>query len=220
MFKKIIASVLATLMLLIVLPTKVLAEEEEDLPSSTEIVYHEISELDTLPISETYSYMDLVKILKEDGYSESQINELIKTPNLLLSYSSSSPIFVRYGLFRMNEFHYSGGYVLQARFSVGLEYSGSDSPDRIVSLGGAHIYTGAGANCIFSGDIFYQLNSGNSFYYNFYGNMYKAGYVNWGGGIKIGVGQNATIHGEIASGDHYIRNVSETETYYAAGLQP
>lgn len=186
-----------------------------------ELIWHDIADLESLPISETYTYDELENLFIANGYSEEEITKYIG-PKLLTRGTS-----VRYALMQMHRYYYttqSLDFIVQARFTAGLEYAdGATSPSRIVSLEGAHMYTGASGllnQCSFSGNIFYRLAAGNEFYYNFYGDLYKVGTMNVSASVTVGISEAATATITLSNGDGYLLNVSEAETYHAEGLNP
>lgn len=97
---------------------------------------------------------------------------------------------------------------------------GFPEPNRIVSLGGAHIFTGKGEKCIFTGTIYYKLISGNSFYYSFYGDVYKTATTTVGGGVTVGIGENSSINFNASCTSNYLMYVSRSETYKSAAMRP
>jgi hypothetical protein len=219
--KKILLSVFAITVFLggmITYPTTISAAENKN----NELIWQDISELDSLSVEEAYSYDELMNKLVANGYSHQEAKQIMGEKPV--SNYSKAKSQIKYGLFRMTVYSYRSGfktYKLQARFSVGLEYiNNSPSPTRIKYVQAPHIYTGDGAKCVFSGNIFYKLTAGNSFYYNFYGNIYKAGAINWSAGATIGLGKSASVTATISNGDGFVRNVSEAETYKSAGLRP
>ena len=189
------------------------AIDKENFFNNNEI-WHNLDELDNLDYSETYSYEELEYMLKENGFSNKEIISMIGEENI-----SRSSTTIRYSLFRLETYTYNNTYKLQPRITVGLEYSGNSvSPDRIVSLKGGHVYTGDGAKCVFSGTMIYELEAGNSFYYSFYGDIYKEGDVNWSFGGEIGIGEKTSVQGQISNGSGFEKNVSESGRYYSSGL--
>lgn len=88
---------------------------------------------------------------------------------------------------------------------------GFPEPNRIVSLGGAHIFTGT---------IYYKLISGNSFYYSFYGDVYKTATTTVGGGVTVGIGENSSINFNASCTSNYLMYVSRSETYKSAAMRP
>lgn len=220
--KKIFSLVISAL-LIVTLSFPVLAQDTYPSTNSSvqdNLVWHDISELETLPYDQTFSYDEMASLLLSHGFSMYDATQMIgeKQP---VTYGNTE---VRYSLMRMNTFEYKewfSTYKLQARFTVGLEYvKGAYSPTKLVSLQGSHVYTGDGSKCVFSGTIEYKLVSGNSFYYNFYGDIYKKGTVNWSVGTTVGIGENSSITATISNGDGFVKNVSETETYKSSGLEP
>lgn len=189
-----------------------------------ELVWHDINELETISYDETFSRDEFIEILSENGYNSKQINELIGEKTI----ETKADTEIRYSLFKMNVFNYHNGfngiisnYKLQARFSAGFEYyKGDYSPNKVVSLGGAHVYTGDGKSCVFKGSIYYKLISGNSFYYNFYGDIYEKGSMNWAIGATLKIGESSTLTANVSNADGFVKNVSEAETWKGAGLQP
>lgn len=47
--------------------------------NSSEVVWHDISELVTLPYDETYSYDEMYYLLSNEGYSDDEINKILRT---------------------------------------------------------------------------------------------------------------------------------------------
>lgn len=174
------------------------------------------NDLDSLKYEDTYSYNELIIYLQSNGFTAEEA----------LAYVGERPIetrssSVRYSLMRLDTFSYSGGYKLQPRVRVGLEYlNGSSSPSRIVSLENPTMYTGGGSKCSFAGEVSVRLYSGNSFYYDFSGDLYKNGTVNWSVTGKIGIGEVGSAEGKITNGNGYITNVSDSGEYYSSSLNP
>lgn len=186
--------------------------------TTEELVWHDISDLEHLSISETYTYDELHDLFIANGFTEEETIKYIGGRPLTRSTS------IRYTLLSMNLFKYpleDGIYSAQARFTAGLEYIGSStSPHRIVSLKGAHVYTGARSACSFSGTLDYTLVAGNEIYYSMYGDLYKRGTMNWSASIEIGIKGAASMTCTLSNGDGYLKNISESETYHAGGLEP
>lgn len=225
MVKKILSLVL-TLVMVIAMGTTASASEMavESTETKTsnysevldDLIWQESKDIDKIKKEDTYT--ELTEHLAGAGLTQAEITNFIgERPK-----ETRAATEVRYGLFKMNNFTYSSGkYILEPRFSVGLEYTiGSYSPNRIVSLGGAHIFTGKGENCIFTGTIYYKLISGNSFYYSFYGDVYKTATTTVGGGLTIGIGENSSINFNASSTSNYLMNVSRSETYESARMLP
>lgn len=218
MIKKILSLVL-TLVMVIAMGTTASASEMavESTETKTsnysevldDLIWQESKDIDKIKKEDTYTYTELTEHLAGAGLTQAEITNFIgERPK-----ETRAATEVRYGLFKMNNFTYSSGkYILEPRFSVGLEYTiGSYSPNRIVSLGGAHIFTGT---------IYYKLISGNSFYYSFYGDVYKTATTTVGGGLTIGIGENSSINFNASSTSNYLMNVSRSETYESAGMLP
>lgn len=169
-----------------------------------------------------YSPEDILSFKNQHAYLVAKLN---RDSILNVDKETLSGVEIRYSTFYMKTFSYNHGFLqvckVQARFSAGLEYDvGATSPNKIVSLKGEHVYTGDGQKCMFSGNIFYQLEAGNRFYYSMYGNLYTGGSVNWSVAGTIGIGGSATLSGTISNGTGFIRNISESETYISSGMQP
>lgn len=187
--------------------------------NSSEVVWHDISELVTLPYDETYSYDEMYYLLSNEGYSDDEINKILRTTDV--TTRSNPDVEIRYARVNMDEHVFEEDYILEARFNVGLEYRGNNyMPSRIVSVGGARVYTGAGADCVFTGDVFYRLINGQSFYNNFYGDIYKQGVINWELGLQIGIGEFFSVNASISNSSGFIENVDVGDTYYSAALNP
>ncbi len=180
------------------------------------LTWHDFKDIESIEKEDTYTYTELVEYLTSAGFAEDEIKNLIGPRP-----KETRATEVRYGMFYLTNYTYSSIYILEPRISVGLEYTvGQSSPNRIVEIGSPHIFTGKGAACKFAGTINYKLTAGNSFYYLFYGDLYKAGAVSATGGASVNIGPVGTISFEISSGDGYITNVSRDITYYSAALQP
>lgn len=221
--KKLIIILVCAILNVVGLPTitkaagndvKILNDEK-----GNDLVWHDVSDLDTLSIDQTYTYEEMVEYLSNEGYSKKEIIEEFGLSENNLERGTD----VHYTLVKMKVFQYKAGlfstYDLQVRFTVGLQYSGTNvSPDKMVSLGGAHIYTGYGELCKFAGEIYYKLVAGNEIYYSFYGDIFESGTVNWSVSAKIGIGEDASVEGNISNGNGHKYNVSESETSISAGL--
>lgn len=181
---------------------------------------HDISELSTINIKDTYSYEEyLLEKLKLGLISQNEYDINKNNIQLMARFGSS----VRYAKFRMKTYEINNSlgsnYKLQPIFMVGLEYlKNSVSPTRIVELTDPYIYTGGGKECLFSGKIFFRLESGNSFYYDVYGDVYKTGKLNWSAGASVGIGKSASANFTISNGSGYIKNVSFDGRYYSSGM--
>lgn len=198
--------------------------------ASNKYEYLPIEQLSTIKYEDTLSYEEMLAYMNNNSSTSTKIAEFQENHQSLLesqitggsTRASITPMGsqIRYSLFYMTTYTYSSCNA-QARFSVGLLwYDGDQSPDKIVSLAGEHVYTGGGINCIFSGSIFYQLEAGNRFYYSMYGNLYENGNVNWTAGGSIGIGGSATLNASISNGNGFLANISEAETYYSSGMNP
>lgn len=177
-----------------------------------DLTWQESKDINEIIKEDTYTYTELTEHLVTSGLTQDQITNFIgERPK-----ETREATEIQYALFTMNNFTYSSGkYILEARFSVGLEYTqGSSSPNRIISLGGAHVFTGKGAQCIFTGTIFYKLISGNSFYYSFYGDVYKSATT------TVTIGEDSSIIFNASRTTDYLMNVSRDETFYSAGMLP
>jgi len=64
-------------------------------------------------------------------------------------------------------------YELTPIFYIGLFYNSDLELDKIISIAEPYIRTLGKTECIFKGNIFYKLESGNSFYYGVNGNVHK-----------------------------------------------
>lgn len=186
----------------------------------------EFSDINDISFEDTYSYDELVNHFKDCGFSDEEILHYIGEQPSIRSST------VRYSLVKMTPYTYYlnlSNFSLQPRFTIGLEYiSGNSSPDSIVSIEGGHIFTSDPdttdqnyfSNCSFSGTVLYKLVSGNEIYYNFYGDLYRAGSVQWSVGAKVSIGQTASVNASISNGNGYLSNLSEADSVIFAGLNP
>lgn len=176
--------------------------------------WHEYTELDNISIEDTYTYEEMLAYLEENGFTEEEA----------LNFVGERPIEARsttihYSLLKMTPNSPKSGYEVQFRVNAGLEYlSGSSSPNRIVSLGGAHVGTDGGKNCVFTGGVFYELMSGNRLYYNVFGDIYKTGSVQWTVSATIGIGDSANVSASVSGSSEYLAPVEYNEEYTWTGL--
>lgn len=174
--------------------------------------------LDSLPIEETYSYEETIKILEKYNYGDNYIRDF-KNEYAKLNSSSS----IRYQIFTFESEKIDQGifrYNLTPKIWVGLEYSGSPSPNRIVSLKAADISTSEGygnKKCVFNGSIEYNLISGREFQMLINGDVYKNGNLNVNLGIEISFG-SAKSYFIVNNGSGFIQDVYFQRDYYSAGL--
>lgn len=135
-------------------------------------------QLATLPLEKTYDYEDVLKDMELNGLdtkerianfkAQHDANTSLITPN--------STGTVRYAKFAMDSYIFTNllkKYELTPVLYIGLYYTSDIEPDKIISIDEPYIRTSGGADCVFTGDIFYRLESGNSFYYGVNGNVYK-----------------------------------------------
>lgn len=182
----------------------------------------DINELTNLPYEETYSYQEVLRDMQLNNLiSKEQINEFVASSSKMSALASEE---IRYTTFYMDSYTFSHGfstYVLQPRIYVGLLYvNGTSSPSKIVSLDAPFIFTGAGNNCKFVGNIFYRLEAGNRFFIGTNGDVYETATVVSKGGIQVKLGGSATVNFEASNSNNYLRNVAFDVRYYSAGLQP
>lgn len=163
-------------------------------------------ELATLSIDQTYDYEDVLEDQYINGLiSKEEITEL-KSQHSINNYHTHSHGSVRYAKFTMDDYIIPGTvlkYVLTPIFYVGLYYTEDSAPDTIVSLDEPYIQTSKGVNCIFAGNIFYRIESGNSLYYGVYGDVYRTSTL-----TKIG----------LPVSDIFIKNVDFDGRYYSPAL--
>lgn len=176
---------------------------------------HDIDELDTLPISETLSFEEMKAELQAQGVD---IKEFVNQHySNLQSLSPSSATSVRYSTFRMG-YHYFINYILETLVTVGLEYSGSVTPDRIVSLTNARVNTDIGDHCRLVGQVYYELEAGNAFYVNTHGDLYLNATITVSAGVSVGVGGGATITIGASSQIGRIRFIDYDDRYYSSAM--
>ena len=215
MFKKIITAVLATLMLLIVLPTRVFAEERESNQNSDS--------------SEKYIFKDITlnNTLSPEEYEEFMGNDK-DTTMYYTSYSTSSATeentegYTRYLLVSGGSYTienwagvrtWKGYFGCEPRFAIQLYYAYSGAKPKITAIKHADMYTGIGSPCIFDGTIYVELISGKSFYYSYSGNLFERGQMNVSGSLNIGIGKAASATITVSNGDGFISNVYNSETF-------
>lgn len=178
------------------------------------MICHDITELENLQKEETYTHKEMVNYLASNVYSTKEAQKIMGMQSGLDN--------VHYSIFKMNSFSYKIGgskVTLEPRFVMGLEYNDkSNTPNKILSLHPIGVFDEDGFYCVFDGNILCELTSGNSFYYNIYGNLYKKGISNYDFVDKITVGLSATIKGNVNNVDNHYKNISESEEYYSSKL--
>lgn len=211
--KKIIIALLASLVVLIFFGTYASNSVKE---KYVPIKCVDINELSTLPYEDTYTFQEVVTDMQHNNLiSKEKINQF-RANNSQTSTQSNQEI--RYAIFHMETYTFnkdkflgSNTYVLQPRIYLGLLYNDSTStPAKIVSLDSPFIFTKTGDKCIFIGDIFNKLESGNRFFIGINGDAYKT---------SKEVKERSSNSYSIRSKD-YLRNVAFDVKYYSAELQP
>ena len=176
----------------------------------------DINELSTLPYEDTYTFQEVLTDMQHNNLiSKEKINQF-KVNNIQTSTQSNQEI--RYAIFYMETYTFnkdkllgSNTYELQPRIYLGFLYDDStSSPAKIVSLDSPFIFTKTGDKCIFIGDIFYKLESGNRFFVGINGDVYKTAKE---------VNERSLIYYKTRSKD-YLRNIAFDVKYYSAELQP
>lgn len=149
------------------------------LNNKTEVIEtYSYEELANLSLEKTYDYEEILKDMELNG-----INTEERISNFKAQHDENTSLMilnskgtVRYAKFAMESYKFNNflkKYELTPIFYIGLYYTSIDSPDKIASIKEAFIKTSDGADCIFAGNIFYKLESENSFYYGVYGDVCK-----------------------------------------------
>ena len=147
--------------------------------NKTEVIeIYTYEELATLPLEKTCDYEDVLKDMELNGLDTEERIANFKTQHEIntKSISPNSTETVRYAKFAMDSYKFTNllkKYELTPVFYIGLYYDSNGVPEKIVSIAEPYIRTSTGAQYIFDGEIFYRLESGNSFYYGVNGNVYK-----------------------------------------------
>lgn len=217
--KKIFKFISILLMMVMLLPNSTFAQ---NISNSIESI--SIKKLDTLSIEQTYSYEEILSAMRNNGCKNQDIKDFKKTHqnNLNLKKTQGKNETVRYSVFSMDGVEFTGSYHrkyrLQPEILAGLLYSGSPTPDRIVSLESPYVYTGNGSPSSFQGRMVYKLISGREFFTLIQGTAYKAGSMNVEGGIKVKLGENSEAYIKVSNGDGFLKDISHQETYYSPVL--
>ncbi|MGN9164906.1 hypothetical protein ACTNDY_06410 [Tissierellaceae bacterium HCP3S3_D8] len=220
------------LVLSILIPSLVFADTTPE-PKKGTIPAIPIEELATLPIEKTYSYEEMLEIMKQNNEDLRNIEEFknshkenLKQINMGTKRSENmgtrSSGTVRYQVFRFDTesyVHNVFAYHIQPQIQVGLLYYAGPQPDSIVSLRNPNIYTSGRASSIDNGRFVYELISGNEFSIWVTGKLYDGGTTSVKGSIKIGLGEyaQATLEAE-NKGKTWIRDLDIEHTFYSSGL--
>ena len=210
MFKKIITAVLATLMLLIVLPTTVLAEEREsnqNSDSSEKYIFKQFDDIKDITLNNTLSSEEYEKFMGNDKDTTMSYN----------SYSTSSATeentegYTRYllvsgGSYTIENWKgvrtWKDFYGCEPRFAIQLYYAYPGAKPKITAIKHADMYS-----------IYVELISGKSFYYSYSGNLYQQGQMNVSGSLNVGIGSAASVTITISNGNGFISNIYNSETF-------
>ncbi|ABW19220.1 hypothetical protein [Alkaliphilus oremlandii] len=159
--------------------SKELSSKNEILKVDEAIEIYSYEELATLPLEKTYDYESVLKDMELNGSDTEERKANFKAHHddnsrLIIPNSTTT---VRYAKLAMDSYKFTNllkKYELTPVLYIGLYYTSVNSPDKIVSINDPFIKTSSGADCIFTnGNIFYRLESGNSFYYGVNGDVYK-----------------------------------------------
>ncbi|MEW9096964.1 MAG: hypothetical protein AB2417_17955 [Clostridiaceae bacterium] len=182
-----------------------------------------IKELDTLPIERTYSYEEILTHAENGDYEIKDIEEFKKNheENLKLQSPQENRTTIRYSIFAMDGIKFKGKYYrtyhIQPQVIVGLLYSGSSSPDKIVSLESSHVYTENGSPTTFDGNITCKLISGREIFILMQGRAYKHRKGNSPREVKISIGGIVQAYATFTN-NGYLKDISYDETYYSDAL--
>lgn len=187
----------------------------------------EFVDFDNLEFEDTLSYDEMVSVI-EKTRTEEEIKIFKESNKQSDVFYKSTNKAAKKGEYRyvswggkISTYKISGKtYKLRAKMDVKLYYETPKSKPRIEGLSGYHVYTGGGEKCVFNGRMNVHLTSGRSFYYSYYGDLYKTGKTTWnfGGAISIGGFANATA--TVTYSDSYLKNISVSENFYNELFRP
>lgn len=180
-----------------------------------------VDDFDKITYEDTVSYEEMREYLVSIGAAEEEITDLDSSNSVMMRSSNGGQL--RYSLLKLTKHTVNTSYITQIRVTAGMMFypnSNGDysNPRNIVNLEGAHVYTGDGAKSVFTGTIIIKLVNYNTIYYNFYGDLYKAGQVNWTIGGSVGIGGTASINGSISNGNGFIKNISFSKSQVLTGI--
>lgn len=204
-----------------VLPTEIIELEVSGAINKLDFITPD--ELETLPIERTYSYDEALEMYKQAGATK---EELAKFEKNFASKNYTRSIGSRMVIMAMDPYTFDSGlyrYSLTPKIWVELYYSGSATPDYIVSLSDANIDTshGYGAKCSFEGTVTYRLLAGNRFSMYTYGTVYKSGQMRVSGGVRVKVHEKGEVYITIENqGSGKLRDVNFQRDYYSAAMSP
>lgn len=142
-----------------------------------------INDLNNIPYESTYSFEELYEILSNNGYSASEAEEFIGSPQPAPTDKAARSTERRIALYESLPVTISQSgaiYVVNFRVNICMEYDdGHYVPDRFVYLTNGRMYTGDGAYCNFSGSASYTLLDYNCFHYSYSGDVYRDGTCTW-----------------------------------------
>lgn len=178
-----------------------------------------MDELANVKLEDTLTHSEMLEYMKNNNYPQETINSFKKIEDKQLMSRSNSTI--GYTNLRLDGYRsdHANPYIIIPELHVGLEYRGSGSPQRIVSVGSPTFDTSKGRRCTFDGSFVYELVSGREIYTSLRGDLYKDGRLSWEGGATVKLEELAEIEFKL-SGDfgRFIDYISHRETYYSKGL--
>ncbi len=225
--KKLLAFLVAVVLIFTIPGTAMAATTGESLPltmGKSSLPVYSYEEIATFPRDKAYTYEEILADMQRSGSSQEEIGNFVASHMEIQAKATSEILYSQfrmdtYSILHQTLFGFWHIHTLQPIFVVGLEYiNNSYSPNRIVSLENAHIYTGDGDPCIFGGSIFYRLEAGNRFYYNVYGDTYETGTTTYSAGLKVGLGEGSTATFGVTYSNNYIANIDFDGRYISAGL--
>lgn len=206
MYKKIVLLIILTLILVGCSETNIKNKSPE------ENVLISVKYLDALEKKDALSFDEIYKYLEDEGFDSEEL-EAIKNSN-----SSNTNAEVYYQFFSLESIEVENENLVP-EILVGLDYTDSETPKKIVSLNGARINDTK--NYTFHGKIQYFLESGNSFFVVTSGDIYKnKDYIK---GIDIQeneLGMSAIVNISILNEEalKHIKNIYEDERGYFPNL--
>lgn len=177
----------------------------ENYPNITLVIYDDIDEY--------------INVIEKDMNLSKADKEMLVNNALILPMNSSRSY--QYGTITQTVI-VNSLYQVYPYFYTKFEYtSGSQTPDRMVSVEAANInrnYNGMSKQ--FSGSLYYNLEAGNSLYWDLNGDFYHYGETTYTGGGTANLGGFGTASFSASITSSHYQYKQQSGRYYSAAMQP
>lgn len=112
-------------------------------------------------------------------------------------------------------------YTCYPYFYTKFQFDGFPESTKMVNIMNANIdRNDKGKSKQFSGSLYYNLEAGNSLYWDLNGDFYNNGTTTWNAGISIGISESTSAKFEVNGSIQHYSYAHVTGRYQPVGLQP